>query len=79
MRYSRLTQKDMTALHEQDSPKEQAKQTHGALRDHLGQRRVEMFWDLSDECKKDQIFKLRIDDYEVLLDSEQVQRYLRFV
>jgi hypothetical protein len=79
MRYTRLTDKDMTVMQEQDSARDQHKQTYGALRDHSNQHRVEVFWDLNDECKKEQIFKLRIDDVEVLLDAEQMQRYLRWV
>lgn len=78
MRYTRLTEKDMTVIQEQDSAKEQHRQTMGALRDLSNQHRVEIFWDLSDECKKEMIIKLRIDDVEVLLDAEQLQRYLRW-
>jgi hypothetical protein len=79
MRYTRLTEKDMSVLKEQDDPRDQFKQTKGSLKDYSGQHKVEMFWDLSDECKKDMIFKLRIDDYEVLLDWEQVARYGRWI
>ena len=79
MRYSRLTEKDMTALTEQDSAKDQVKQTRGSLRDYSGQHKVEMFWDLSDEHKKEMIFRLDIDDYSVLLDWEQVARLGRWI
>jgi hypothetical protein len=78
-RISKLTLKDMTVLREQDSPREQHKQTRGAVRDLSGKHQVTIFWDLSEECKKDMIFKMAIDDYEVLLDAEQVKRYLRWV
>ena len=79
MRYSRLTEKDMTVMSEQDSAKEQVKQTRGSLRDLSGQHKVEMFWDLSDEHKKEMIFRLDIDDTSVLLDKEQFGRLLRWV
>jgi hypothetical protein len=79
MRVSKLTEKDMTELREQDSPKEQVKMTRGSLRDYSGQHAVEVYWDLSEEAKKEMIFKLRIDDYEVLLDAEQTKRLLRWV
>ena len=79
MRYTKLTEKDMTVMQEQDSARDQHKQTHGALRDHSGKHHVMLYWDLSDECKKDMIVKLRIDNIEVLLDAEQLQRYLRWV
>lgn len=78
-RQTKLTDKDMMALREQDSAKEQSKQTRGALRDHTHQHRVEVFWDLNEDCIKDQIFELRIDDVSVLLDAEQIMRLLRWV
>lgn len=79
MRYSKLTSKDMTVLTEQDSAREQFKQTRGALRDYSGQHKVEMFWDLSDEHKKEMIFRLDVDEHSVLLDKEQLARLLRWV
>lgn len=69
----------MTALQEQDSPKDQVRQTRGSLRDHSGSHSVEVYWDLNEDCIKDQIFKLAIDEHEVLLDAEQVKRLLRWV
>lgn len=79
MRQTKLTNKDMTVLQEQDSPREQHKQTRGVVRDLTGNHQVTIYWDLSPECIKDQIFKMSIDDYEVLLDAEQVKRLLRWV
>jgi hypothetical protein len=38
-----------------------------------------MFWDINEDCKKDRIFKLKIDDYSVLLDWEQVARLGRWI
>lgn len=70
----------MTELREQDSPREQHKQTRGSLRDYSGQHNVEMQWDLNKDCKKDMIFKLVIDDkIECLLDAEQFRRLMRWV
>ena len=79
MRNTKLSTKDMDVLREQDSARDQHKQTRGSLRDYSGRHVVEMYWNLSEEAKKDMIFKLRIDDKEVLLDAEQVSRYLRWV
>ena len=79
MRSTKFTEKDMDVLREQDSARDQHKQTRGSLRDYSGRHVVEMYWNLSEEAKKDMIFKLRIDDKEVLLDAEQVSRYLRWV
>jgi hypothetical protein len=79
MRNSKLTDKDMSVLREQDSPREQHKQTRGVVRDHSGKHQVTIYWDLNPECKKDQIFKMSIGDNEALLDAEQVKRLLRWV
>jgi hypothetical protein len=69
----------MEIMREQDSAKEQVKQTRGSLRDLTGQHKVEMFWDLGEEQKKEMIFRLDIDDYSVLLDWEQVARLGRWL
>lgn len=79
MRQAKLTDKDMSVLREADVAKTQRDKKHGVLRDYSLQHRVDMSWDLNEEAKRDQIFKLRIDDYEVLLDAEQLMRYLRWV
>lgn len=79
MRQAKLTDKDMTVMKEQDSPKEQHQKSRFSVRDHLGNHRVEIQINLSEECIKDQIFKFVVDDYEVLLDGEQVKRILRWL
>ena len=68
----------MYALQEQDSARDQVKQTRGSLRDYSGQHKVEVFWGLSDEHDKEMIIRLDVDDYSVLLDSEQLQRLIRW-
>lgn len=74
-----LTEKDMSTVREADSARLQHTQSRGALRDYSLQHRVEMRWDLNDEANKDLIFELKIDDYTVLLDWEQMQRYGRWI
>jgi hypothetical protein len=74
-----LIAKDMGVMREQDSAKVEHKSTKGFLRDYSLQHRVEIDWDLNVEAERDRIFKLKVDDYEVLLDAEQVLRYLRWL
>ena len=38
-----------------------------------------MYRDLNEEANKDMIFRLTVDDYEVLLDAEQLMRAVRWV
>jgi hypothetical protein len=71
--------KDISKLREADSAIKQHKSNSGVLRDLSLKHKVKMFWDLSEEAKTDQIFKLQIDDYVVYLDAEQILRYLRWV
>lgn len=71
--------KDMSIYREADQAKVQKEKCHGVLRDLTHQHRVEMFWDLNDDAIRDQVFILKVDDYTVMLDSEQLQRYLRWV
>lgn len=71
--------KDMSIYREGDQVKTQRDKRHGELRDYSMQHSVHVYWDLNDDAIRDQIIKLRIDDYEVILDAEQLQRYLRWV
>lgn len=72
--------KDMSVYREADVAKVQKDKRHGELRDAGMKHTVHMYWDLNEEGIKDQIFKLVIDDnITVYLDSEQLQRYLRWV
>lgn len=71
--------KDMSIYREADKAKTQRDKGHGELKDHSLKHRVHMYWDLNEDAKRDQIFKLTVDDYEVYLDAEQLQRLLRWV
>jgi len=79
IRDGQLTEKDMEVLKEGDSALDQHRKTRGEVKDYSMKHRVEIFWDLNDEAKRERIFKLRIDDYEVLLDAEEVARTIRWV
>lgn len=78
-RRSKLTEKDMSTLREADNARVQKEKSHGSLIDYSLNHRVTMSWDLNDEAKRDMIFKLKIDDIEVLLDWEQIARLGRFI
>lgn len=79
MRVSKLTEKDMQVTAEMDATKVQAKKTKGTLKDYSLRHNVEMRWDLNEDAIRDQMFILKIDDYEVILDWEEVQRYGRWI
>ncbi len=75
-----LTRKDMSVLREADSIRTQVKKApRGILRDYSLQHRVEMNWDLNEESIRDRVFRLKVDNYEVLLDAEELLRYVRLV
>ena len=78
-RRTSLSTKDMEVLYEGDSAKTQHKSDNGLLKDYSMNHRVEIQWNLNDEAKKEKIFRLIIDDYEVLLDAEEVMRTIRWV
>jgi hypothetical protein len=78
-RQSKLTEKDMSVLREGDATVKQSKQTRGVLRDYSLNHRVEMQWDLNEETQRDMMFKLIIDDIEVILDWEEMMRYGRWI
>ena len=74
-----LTNKDMTALREANSVHKQHKKSQGVLRDYSLQHRISMEWDLNEEAIKEKIFRLKIDDVEVLIDWEEMMRLGRWV
>lgn len=72
-------EKDMSVLREGDETRIQRSRKRGSLRDYSLQHKVEVQWDLNEEAKRDRMFKLRVDDYEVILDWEEVLRYGRWI
>lgn len=71
--------KDMSVMRENDNTRAQHEATHYQLRDYSLKHRVHIYRDLNDEANRDMIFRLVVDDYEVLLDAEQVARCVRWV
>lgn len=74
-----LTLKDMSVLREGDSARVQHKKTKGTVRDYSLKHRVEVEWDLNEDAIRDKMFRLKIDGCEVILDAEEMMRYLRWV
>jgi hypothetical protein len=71
--------KDFSKLKEADVAITQRDKKGGVVRDYTLQHRVEICWDLNAEAERDMMFRLKVDDLEVILDAEEVQRYLRWV
>ena len=78
-RASKLTEKDMSVLREGDHAFKQVKSNHSMIKDYSLQHRVKVMWNLNEEANRDAMFKLQVDDYEVILDAEEVMRVIRFV
>lgn len=78
-RTNSLTDKDMSVLRDGDQTKIQRDRGHGNVRDYSLRHRVEVRWDLNDEAIRDKMFILKVDDKEVILDAEELMRYLRWV
>lgn len=71
--------KDMSDLREADSAFVQSRTRRGALRDYSLKHTAEISWDLNDEGTRDRMVKIKIDEKEIIVDTEQLLRYLRWV
>lgn len=78
-RRGEITTKDMSVLREGDQTKVQRDKGSGSVRDYSLKHRVTIAWDLNEDSMRDQMFRLTVDDYEVILDAEEMMRYLRWV
>jgi hypothetical protein len=78
-RETKLTDKDMSVLREGASTRETHDAKRGTIRDYSLKHRITIEWDLNDDAKRDQICRLTIDDYDVLIDAEELMRYVRWV
>lgn len=78
-RISTLTDKDMSVIREGDEAKTQRDKASGTLRDYSLKHHVSLRWDLNKEAIRDKMFKLTVDEKEVILDAEEVMRYIRWV
>lgn len=71
--------KDRGELREGDSAVEQHRSTRGSLKDFSLQHKVSIEYDMNDDSIRDRMFILRVDDYKVVLDWEEVLRIGRFI
>lgn len=66
-------------MREADETRVQRERKMGNLKDYSLRHRVTIAWDLNEEAKRDMMVKLTVDDQEVILDAEDLLRYLRWV
>lgn len=71
--------KDREVLHEAESAVSQSRMNRGVLKDYSLKHKVTIEYDINDDSIKDKIFKLKIDDYTVVLDYEELSRIGRFI
>jgi hypothetical protein len=69
----------MMVLRESESAYEQHKASRGVIKDYSLKHKVTIEWDFSDDSVRDQIFKLTVGENTVVLDAEEMMRYLRWV
>lgn len=74
-----VTGKDMSVMRENDKTKEQHQKTTYELRDYSLKHKVRIERDLNADATRDLIFRLIVDETEVLLDAEQVGRIIRWI
>ena len=74
-----LTDKDMSVLREGDQAKIQRDKASGTLKDYSMKHHVSVRWDLNEDAIQDKMFELTIDDVKVILDSEEMMRFIRWV
>lgn len=69
----------MMVLRENDSAIVQHGADRGVLKDYSMKHIVEVQWNLNPEAIRDQMFIMKIDGVEVILDAEEVMRMVRWV
>lgn len=74
-----LTDKDMSVLRENASTRDQHKSSKAVIRDYSLNHRIEVRWNLNTEAERDRMFKLKIDNLEVICDAEEFLRAIRWV
>lgn len=87
MRSQRLQQKDQAEhwdkdreiLKESESATSQSRISRGSLKDYSLKHKVSFEYDMNEDSIRDRMFILRVDDYTVLIDWEEISRLGRFV
>lgn len=62
-----------------DRAKEERDLAYGRVRDYYGNKKVELFWNLDADAIENKLFRLKIGKEEVILDAEEVMKFLRWV
>jgi hypothetical protein len=78
-RNTKLSEKDMSVLREGASTRETHDNKRGTVRDYSLQHRIVVEWDLNEESERDRIFRLTVGGNSVLIDAEELMRYIRWV
>jgi len=71
--------KDLESLDETNSAIKQRQIPHAELKDYSLTHQVSMEWEMSAEANRERMFILRVDDYEVILDYEELRKAARFI
>lgn len=79
MRRGDITEKNMQVLRDMENTKTQRERKVGTLKDYSLKHRVSIHWDLNEDAQRERMFKLKVGDNEVILDAEEIMRYLRWV
>lgn len=79
VRKTKLTDKDMQVLREGGSTRDTLEVRYAVLKDYSLRHRVTVEWDMNDDSKRDQMVKLTVGGNEVILDAEELMRYIRWI
>lgn len=71
--------KDREGLKESDSAVDQHRSKRGSLKDYSLKHQVSIEYDMNEDSIRDRMFILRVDDYQVVLDWEEMMRIGRFI
>lgn len=78
MRVKELSDKDMSVARETADTKTQSRTPHAVLKDYSMNHRVTLRWDLNDDATREQMVELRVGDNKVILDADELMKYLRW-
>ena len=83
MRSQRLSRKDewykdRSILREGDSASDQSRASKAYIKDYSLKHRVTVEWDISPDAVDDRILLLKVDNYTVVIDHDELLRSIRF-
>lgn len=71
-------QKDRQVFREGEAAASQHKMSRGVLKDYSLKHQVSVEYDMNDDSIRDRMIVLKVDDYKVVLDYEELLRIGRF-